>query len=1160
MYTLRDLRSLNSRRDSNRFRCSWHFVLFRMIFATFLVLVTIPQNIVAQEETDESGEDDLDVIMLSPFEVDASEDVGYRSTNSTAGTSLNTKLKDLPMSIEVINKEFLSDIGATNFKEALQYSAGVSTDNFRSGTANGANSNGPGANAVSGGDVSASTRGGLGGRFDNGTNIRGFNVSFQNREGFRYGGLIANYGIVLGGILDTSNISRMEVVRGPNSLLYGIGVLSGIVNVVAGRPLSEQREFVSIGVGNDGYRRGTVEVTGPLKKDLWGGELSYRVVATGEHRDNWTQFREKDLEYYAGSLQFKNERWNALFEWQYADQKESGIGPQFLYDNLAASVDPNFRNEFGEQYNWQKDFGGLDQSTRVSGPDTYDQREETNFMAIVDFTPIDNLTISAGAFITSADQERFDMNLATLTNESGGFQLKRTLVARANDALTDPAIKQKTQDFLDLTADIRAFPGVVDPLDRRDLQDYRVTRYWWRKTPESTTTEQYRIRAAYSFETKDLWGDQPAKHTFLIGRHDIKDTADVITRGEAVNNQFTIRGELADDDPLLFRRIDDHTPIRYNGERLTAPGLDMRNLEVWYQGHFALYQGSLLNNRLGVIAGVRHDRYHARDQLYDRYQEAIVNPLRPLASPPAGVISDNTNNETFGFLPAPEGVTLQTYRPGPEAETEVTKTFALNYKLSEKLTLYGMRGEGLTPNTGALDGNGEGIDAERTTSTELGLKFDILDKKISGSVSVYKIKRENALWNLRSAPSPIDWVGGAARPGETPTERDDAFDPTQITPDSPLNYGINDFYLKEDGIQLGKVTKFIRDANGTITGRTIEFPEGYLGANLWFGSDLIPQNYVYFDYAKIDELAVGKDGSTNGKTWRHYLEKAYADRGRSRVGFRGAGGPDDFDPVTFGKQIGNFQGNNPSHRSGTGTNVTYTDEATGYDLQMIFQPTNSLQFVFNYAHTEREAISTFQLAEVFDPDTGIQFGTEYDDWVRVLGRAAFGLEEHDDDGDGVFDRVTKIGETGVLGVGDVPTSSLVGGIQGLSLFTQPEDSASLFSKYTFEEGVLKGLSPNIGVRYVGPAKTTTPIGGNDLAENRFGTPPTAERYSVNMGLIYRWKTERVNYRLQLNVYNLLDDQKGLSVVDYSDATNSEVRRTLRFYTPRNFRLSLSMQF
>lgn len=175
-------------------------------------------------------EDVEEIYNLSPFNVDASQDDRYRSTNSTSGTSLDTRIMDLPMAIEVVNAAFIEDIGATDLDEALAYSSGVflndQSDEIKITHANRDHSE----------DLSPSSVGGVNGLFDNAIILRGFNVPFQNRDGFRLGGLIPQYGTIMGGIIDTSNVERMEVVRGPNSLLYGIGALSGMVNVIPKRP------------------------------------------------------------------------------------------------------------------------------------------------------------------------------------------------------------------------------------------------------------------------------------------------------------------------------------------------------------------------------------------------------------------------------------------------------------------------------------------------------------------------------------------------------------------------------------------------------------------------------------------------------------------------------------------------------------------------------------------------------------------------------------------------------------------------------------------------------------------------------------------------------------------------------------------------------------
>jgi iron complex outermembrane receptor protein len=164
------------------------------LLAFWILSSLLPLSLSAQEEGRTCGED---VFELSPFTVTTSQDVGYLSTNSTSGTSLNTAIKDLPMSIQVINQDFITDIGASDLEEALSYAAGVfTTDNQAS--------NPWGRRAVhqggGSGDRSISSAG-TGSRFANIVYIRGLATPYQNRMGFRYGGLVVtpNSDVALGG-------------------------------------------------------------------------------------------------------------------------------------------------------------------------------------------------------------------------------------------------------------------------------------------------------------------------------------------------------------------------------------------------------------------------------------------------------------------------------------------------------------------------------------------------------------------------------------------------------------------------------------------------------------------------------------------------------------------------------------------------------------------------------------------------------------------------------------------------------------------------------------------------------------------------------------------------------------------------------------------------
>src|SRR5687767_15956527 len=60
-------------------------------------------------------------IALSPFQVTAEDDTGYRATNTLDGSRLNTPLRDTPGAISVFTKDFIDDLGATDIQQLLRY-------------------------------------------------------------------------------------------------------------------------------------------------------------------------------------------------------------------------------------------------------------------------------------------------------------------------------------------------------------------------------------------------------------------------------------------------------------------------------------------------------------------------------------------------------------------------------------------------------------------------------------------------------------------------------------------------------------------------------------------------------------------------------------------------------------------------------------------------------------------------------------------------------------------------------------------------------------------------------------------------------------------------------------------------------------------------------
>ena len=1006
------------------------------------------------------------------------------------------------MPLEVITREFVEDLAATDFEEALAYTAGVFTDQDTesSGT------NSKGANSSYSSEFSPSTRGGLGGSFSNAISIRGYNVQFQNRMGFRVGGTVSEYGVTLGGILDSLNYERLEVVRGPSSLLYGIGVLSGIVNVIPERPLPVRKTSISASAGNFGYQRYTFETTGPLAASWIPGDLSYRFGYAKESRDDWTDFRHKDLDYFVAQLEFEPWRTTNLFlEYQNGDTRYEGTGSQFLYDDLSElAYGGARRNEFNEQTNWSKDVGGAGQSYRYSGPDTYEQRREWNALANLDITPLEGLTVGLGGYWGGQETDDFDVDIRTINNNESNIFVNRRI--RNRDGTYRKIIQNVPNRY---TVAFENPPSEVFP----DTTDFKTVRTYWVNRQREGVFAQYRARANYEFETPFIGG--PAQHNLLVGRHDIKDTIDYPVGAELIPRMYNSvnlvndpDGEDSPTDSIVFRNIYDLDPIRYNGELLAQPGREYQQTDLWYTGHYAIYQGRFWGDRLMFIGGVRHDRYQGKEKIYDRKNGLI------------GLI-ENPDNQTYGF-------SSEEYN-FDEPIKIATNTFALRYDIREGLAVYALAAEGVSPNTGALDGNDDFIEAEQSLSKEVGLKWELWDGKVSGTLSVYEINRDNAIWRLQGAPTPANWIGGSNRGGNRARPLQD-FDPAEIINGiAPLSYGVDSRYFEAGDLLVDPVTKKYKDGILAIESQNNNTPQ--------------PQLVVWLDYNKLDQAG-----------FRDEIEKAFADVGQSRSNLG-----DGYDPIKYERSQGTTFGLNPSD-TGT-TNVTFSDQARGADFQMVIAPVENWQIIFNYAYTTRKVTDPFDLIPAVDQVTGTEFGTEYDIWVRTFGRDAYGLEEIDDNGDGVPDRILKDGEK-VSTTNIVPANSATGGIQGTSLFFGAEHEASVWNKYTFTSGRLRNLSLLFGARYTGPQPTSVSIGGSDLAANLYPTPDTEARWEYDTGLVYNVRWGRTDWRLSLNVYNLLNDQKGYTEASYVNVEDgsTERRRTEVYYRPISFRLSAKMTF
>lgn len=153
----------------------------------------------------QDGTKEEKIVKLSPFEVTTEGQIGYLANNSLAGTRINTELKDIASSVQVVTKEFLDDTGATNLGELLIYT--TSTE-------------------VAGMSGNASLQ-----QLDSKTQRDEF-VRFEPQTFTRVRGL-ARVDLTRDYFLsdmdvDTYITSEVSINRGPNASLFGLGSPGGI--------------------------------------------------------------------------------------------------------------------------------------------------------------------------------------------------------------------------------------------------------------------------------------------------------------------------------------------------------------------------------------------------------------------------------------------------------------------------------------------------------------------------------------------------------------------------------------------------------------------------------------------------------------------------------------------------------------------------------------------------------------------------------------------------------------------------------------------------------------------------------------------------------------------------------------------------------------------
>lgn len=163
----------------------------------------------------------------------------YAPAVSTVGAKTPTAIRDIPQTVNVINRTVLEAQGATTLKDALRNVPGIT--------------------------ISA----GEGGQIGDNINLRGFSARTDIYiDGFRDRGQYTR---------DTFYLDSVEVLKGSSSMLFGRGSTGGVINQNSKKPDLKERGEVTVSAGTSDYYRTTLDINQPIADNA-----AFRIAAFGQ--------------------------------------------------------------------------------------------------------------------------------------------------------------------------------------------------------------------------------------------------------------------------------------------------------------------------------------------------------------------------------------------------------------------------------------------------------------------------------------------------------------------------------------------------------------------------------------------------------------------------------------------------------------------------------------------------------------------------------------------------------------------------------------------------------------------------------------------------------------------------------------------------------------
>lgn len=590
--------------------------------------------------------------------------------NSGLATKSDMSLMETPAAVVIVDESLIDSQGVINMQDLIRNISGVTQAG---------NNYGIGDNLI----------------------IRGLGANYTY-DGM-YGG--AGLGNTFNPTRSLTNVSSVEVLKGPATGLYGIGSAGGVINLIEKKPEFVSKHLFEAEVGQWDTYSFMADSTGAVSEDM-----AYRLVAKSARSDGYRDLGTDRDEVY-GSLKFDlNDDQNIMLSVAYINDSipVDSIGhPIRIYN--AASVD----GKTADQVSWE-DLVNDPNGNGVQLSDEQRQQLADSLSSTDGQTPYDfghNGLISPMAKDNEGEELRFKLthNIyltdSLFLNQQLQYRNYETSFARQTGAYNYVYWERNGV----INDDPRA-PLVEDDV----LYPFAARRQEYRKVSADEESWQYFADLRYNFDIGNIENELLVNANFedrsiRFQQYSIWDADYVLTDS---NGDVTYQGSL----PYIY---------------------DIRDPN-WGEGDFEDYDPLLTSNYNKTVAawgvGIQHVGY-----LGGGFTSRIG-------------IAFNEIKQSYEHLGVDSRYSSSLAEPQPEADTTdngITYNLGLTYMPTDDISIFVNHSKGRTAYSvlGDVTGSEADRDDSESISSDIGLRTKAFDDQLLASLVFFKTSRTNVAYS-----------------------------------------------------------------------------------------------------------------------------------------------------------------------------------------------------------------------------------------------------------------------------------------------------------------------------------------------------------------------------------------------------------------------------